>query len=195
MHPFVAGSLIAGYIGHGRFDPSRNVLILDAADRLDVPPTRQPIAAIFRVACRNCVQDKLVQTAPSADAARRTPLGVSPRRSRASLDASGAQPCRSASDDLVTPVGVARAKFSAFRRLSNLPSDLMEARLREELKATAVRKAARSDIESDWRFCSNCSTLQARTTGQRAAAASAARQQCGVALPSNDSASRSDPLP
>jgi hypothetical protein len=176
LHPFVAGSLIAGYIGHGRFDPSRNVQILDAADRLDVPATRQD-RRNFQSRLQELVQDKLVQTAPSADAADERHWESRLAAAAPAMDASGAPAMQIRVGDLVTPVGVARANILSLPAAFEFAADLMEARLREELKATAARKAARADIESDLALLQQ---LLALRPGQLASASGVARQ--GVEL-------------
>jgi hypothetical protein len=79
--------------------------------------------------------------------------------------------------DLVTPVGVARANILSLPAAFEFAADLMEARLREELKATAARKAARADIESDLALLQQ---LLALRPGQLASASRVARQ--GVEL-------------
>ena len=40
LHPYIAGSLIAVHFSHGRFDPSRNALILDSKHQLGASLTR-----------------------------------------------------------------------------------------------------------------------------------------------------------
>jgi len=81
--------------------------------------------------------------------------------------------------DLVTPVGVARANILSLPAAFEFAADLMEARLREELKATAARKAARADIESDLALLQQ---LLALRPGQLASASRVARQGSNSAL-------------
>jgi len=68
--------------------------------------------------------------------------------------------------DLVTPVGVARANILSLPAAFEFAADLMEARLREELKATAARKAARADIESDLALLQQLLALRPGQTGK-----------------------------
>jgi len=153
LHPYVAGGLIAGYWGHGRFDPSKNALILDASDRLDLAPTRED---------RRKFQDRLqelVESGPAPSGLPQTkPLSIAADERRwesrlaaaePALDASGAPTLRVRQGSEVTPLGITRANILSDPRGFEFNAGLVEARLREELKPASARKTARSDVERD----------------------------------------------
>src|SRR3984885_11034852 len=193
LHPYIAGSLIAGYLGHGRFDPSKNALFLNASDDLDVPPTR---------ADRRNYQSRLQELMQSATSL----TNVSPNASAGehrwnsrlaaaepAFDATGKPAMQLSVDGEIRGVGVARANILNSPADSEFAIGLVEARLREELKPAIVRKTARSDVENDLLLLEQLLTRQAKATS----AANSAREASYGAerLPSNESANRSDPTP
>ena len=193
LHPYIAGSLIAGYLGHGRFDPSKNALFLNASDDLDVPPTR---------ADRRNYQSRLQELMQSATSL----TNVSPNASAGehrwnsrlaaaepAFDATGKPAMQLSVDGEIRGVGVARANILNSPADSEFAIGLVEARLREELKPAIVRKTARSDVENDLLLLEQLLTRQAKATS----AANSAREASYGAerLPSNESANRSDPIP
>jgi hypothetical protein len=157
LHPYVAGSLIAGYLGHGRFDPSRNALILDASDHFDTQPTRED---------RRNFQDRLQEMAQSTSSAAAaedarysaTWLGAA----EPALDASGEPTVQVRTGGRITPVGISRANILGTPEGSEFAAGLVEARLREELKSAAARKTARADIESDLTLLRQLLAIQPR---------------------------------
>lgn len=194
LHPYVAGALIAGYLGHGRFDPSKNTLILNASDDLDVPPTR---------ADRRNYQSRLQELAQSATSLTNVSSNVGAAEHRwdsqlaaaePALDSAGEPALQVRVDGQIKSVGVARANILNYPADTEFAIGLVEARLREELKPAIVRKTARSDVENDLQLLEQLLTQQARELTSAAAAASAASNSV-ERPPSNDSASRSDPLP
>jgi hypothetical protein len=191
LHPYVAGSLIAGYLGHGRFDPSKNAMILNADDELDVPPTR---------ADRRNFQSRLHELTQSEMNLSSASSSVSAEGHRWESRLAGAEPTFDAAgqpalylrgDGELAGVGVTRSNI-----LDDAASDftigLVEARLREELKPATIRKTARSDVQNDLLLLQHLLTLQAR--GLTAAPSSEASYGTERA-PANDSAARSNPIP
>ncbi|MGC1435540.1 MAG: hypothetical protein WA847_06575 [Terriglobales bacterium] len=145
LHPYIAGSLVAGYLVRGHFNPAKNALIFDSKHQLEAPLTP---------ADRRAFQDRLedlVQTASPADTA------ADERRHWASLhataepilDASGGPTLQLNIGGEVTPVGIARANILRLPDSYEFAAGLVKARLREELKPAASRKTARSDFEND----------------------------------------------
>ena len=144
IHPYIAGALIAGYVGHGRFNPSRNALILDSRQQLDAPLTRTD-----RRAAKDQLQE-LLRTASSENAAADAPGWVFlPAGAEPALDASGGPTLKVRLGDEVTPVGIARANILSVPEGFEFAAGLVKARLREELKPAAARKTAHADVESD----------------------------------------------
>jgi hypothetical protein len=172
LHPYVAGSLIAGYLGHGHFDPSRNALILDASDHLDTQPTRED---------RRNFQDRLKEMAQTTSAAAAEDerywaslLGAA----EPALDASGEPTVQVRTGGQITLVGISRANILGTPEGSEFAAGLVEARLREELKSVAARKSARADIESDLTLLRQLLATQPRglaSAGGRSSAQAAAR--------------------
>jgi len=153
LHPYVAGSLIAAYWGHGRFDPSKNALVLDANNQLNAPLTRTE---------RRAAQDRfeeMVRSTPSVrvaegvaeQSAENEPRWASLQAAAEPiLDASGEPMLHIRSSGQITPVGIARTNIISDPEGVEFATDLVKARLSEELKPAAARKTARSDVESDF---------------------------------------------
>lgn len=175
VHPYIAGSLLVGYLGHGRFNPSRNAPILDARQQLDAPLTRMD---------RRADQDRmeeLVRTASAADAAADDPHWASLyAAAEPSLDASGGPRLQVGAGGEVTRVGIARANILSVPEGFEFAAGLVKARLREELKSAAARKTARADVESDLALLQQLLALQPRglaSSGGLASKAALSRQR------------------
>ena len=146
LHPYIAGALVAGYVGHGRFNLSRNALILDSQQQLDAPLTR-----LTRMD-RRAVQDRfeeLLRTESWAAAADDPHWASLHAAAEPAFDASGEPTLRVRLGGEVTPVGIARANILSVPQGFEFAAGLVKARLREELKSAAARKTARADVESD----------------------------------------------
>ena len=187
LHPYIAGSLIAGYLGHGRFDPSKNALILDSNLQLDVPPTRAD-RRNFQDRLQEMIQSELVRTTSSSDAAEDERRWASLRAAaEPNLDASGGPTLQVRLDGEVTPVGIARANILSVLRGFEFGAGLVEARLHEELKPATARKTARSDVESDLVLLQQLLALQTR--GLASAAGSVSEAPLSPQRPPSDQAS------
>jgi hypothetical protein len=194
LHPYVAGALVAGYIGHGRFDPSKNALILNANDDLDVSPTR---------ADRRNYQSRLQELMQSATNLTNVSSNVATSErhwesrlaaTEPAIDATGKPFVQLIVDGEIEGVGVARANILDSPTDPEFAIGLIEARLHEELKPAIVRKTARSDVENDLRLLERLLTQQARELTSAAASASEASNPA-ERPPSNQSATQSNPLP
>lgn len=142
LHPYIAGSLIAGYIGHGRFDPSTDALVLDAGNRLGQPMTH---------ADRRADQDRLDELvkAPAPQEAAGNRPDLLHTAAEPSFDVDGEPLLEVRNGGTVTPVGIARDNILNEPDGFEFAAGLVKARLREELKPAAARKTARSDVEND----------------------------------------------
>ncbi len=144
LHPYIMGGVIAGYVGHGHYDPSKNTLILDASHKLDAAPTRS---------ARRAFQDQLeelVQSAPATDQVADDKQWASLNAAaEPTLDASGRPTLQVRIGDEVMAVGIARANILNAPDGYEFAAGLVRARLRDELKSSSVRKTARADVESD----------------------------------------------
>ena len=187
LHPYVGGSLVAAYLGHGRFDPSKNALILDSNLQLDAPPTRAD-RRNFQDRLQEMIQSELVRTTSSSDAAEDERRWASLRAAaEPNLDASGGPTLQVRLDGEVTPVGIARANILSVLRGFEFGAGLVEARLHEELKPVTARKTARSDVESDLVLLQQLLALQTR--GLASAAGSVSEAPLSPQRPPSDQAS------
>ncbi len=173
LHPYVAGSLIAAYWGHGRFDPSKNALVLDANNQLDAPMTRTE---------RRAAQDRFEEMVRSASSLRVAERSAENEPHWASLqaaaepmvDASGEPMLSLRSSGQMTAVGIARNNIVIMPDIVNdsvngpegveFATELVKARLSEELKPAATRKTARSDVENDFLILRRLLELQPNRT-------------------------------
>jgi hypothetical protein len=194
LHPYVAGALIAGYIGHGRFDPSKNALILNASDDLDVPPTRAD-RRNYQSRLQELMQSATSLTSVSSNLAT-TERHWESRLAAAepAIDATGKPAIQVSIDGEIKGVGATRANILDSTTDPEFAIGLIEARLREELKPAIVRKTARSDVENDLQLLERLLAQHARELTSAAAAASAA-SNTAEPLPSNESTAQSNPLP
>lgn len=191
LHPYVAGSLIAGYLGHGRFDPSKNALILNASDEFDVPPTRAD-RRNFQSRLHELMQSEMSLTSNVSADERRWESRLA--AAEPTLDAAGEPALQLRVDGEIAGVGVARSNILNVAAPSGFTIGLVEARLREELKPASVRKVARSDVQNDLLLLQQLLTLQTKALTSFATPASEASYGSGHA-PNNDSADRSNPMP
>jgi hypothetical protein len=161
-HPYVAGSMVAAYLGRGRFDPAKNALILDANNQFDTPLTRAE-----RKAAQNRFEEIVPPVSPVGITERvvghivvehikERPIENDPRWSslqaaaEPALDASGEPVLQVRSGGEITPVGIARTNILSVPESAEFAADVVKARLREELKPGTARKTARGDVESDF---------------------------------------------
>jgi hypothetical protein len=143
LHPYIAGSLVAGYLVRGHFNPAKNALILDSKHLLEAPLTPTD---------RRAFQDRLddlVRTTSPADAADERHWASLHAVAEPTLDASGGPILQLHLGDEVTTVGIARANILRVLDSYEFAAGLVKARLREELRPAASRKTARSDFEDD----------------------------------------------
>ncbi len=156
LHPYVAGSVLAGYFGHWHFNPSQNALILDSRHRLDAPVTRED---------RREFQDRLeglVRNSLGEDG------GTDGRNWAAqhaaaepAFDISGKPALEVRVGGEVTPVGIARTNILSVPNASEFAAGLVQARLHQELKPATARKTARADVENDLGLLQQLLALQA----------------------------------
>lgn len=144
LHPYIAGSMIAAYVGHWSFDPSRNARVLDSQQQLDAPLTRMD-----RRAAEDELQKLLRTTSAEVAAADGTGWAFLRAAAEPALDAAGEPRLQVREGGEVTPVGVARANILSVPEGFDFAAGLVKARLREELKPATARKTARADVESD----------------------------------------------
>jgi len=143
LHPYIAGSLVALYVGPWHFNPGKNALILDSKYQLGAALTRTD---------RRVVQDRLeelVRAASLADTVADERHWTSLHAAaEPAIDASGG-PTLQVRGGEVTSAGIARSNILNVLPGSEFAAGLVKARLREELKSAASKKTARADVESD----------------------------------------------
>lgn len=142
FHPYAAGTAVAVYVQHWHFNPGRNALILDSKDEL---------GAALTSAARRAVQDeleKLVSASTGSDADEHQWMSLH-AAAEPGLDAAGGPALQVHERGEVRSVGIARSNILNDPTGSGFAAGLVQARLREELKATTAQKTARADVESD----------------------------------------------
>lgn len=141
LHPYVMGSLLAGYFVHGRYNPARDALVLDSRRRAENPISTQE---------RRAFSDRLgeivrsVPFPPDEDSWNSLRAKAEPQ-----LDASGAPVVEVKIGADIMPVGMARANILNLPGSFEQAAALMQARLRQELSPASSRLASRTDVEND----------------------------------------------
>jgi hypothetical protein len=144
LQPYVAGGLVAGHLGVGRWDPARHAPILDSRHQLDVPITR---------ADRRSFQsrlDELSRTGPINDSSRQAKnwehlqAAAEPK-----LNSSGQPVVEVRVGSEAAQVGISRGDILNAPESSEFAARLLEARLYQELRPAAASKTARGDVEND----------------------------------------------
>jgi hypothetical protein len=141
LHPYITGSLIAGYFGHSRFNPARGALILDADRRLDSPVTRADRQAFLERL------ETLNRSAASA-AEKRTWESLQ-ANAKPEVDLSGAPIVQVKLSEETMSVGISRTNILNLPESADLAAGLMQARLRQELRSATARRTSRADVEHD----------------------------------------------
>lgn len=162
LHPYIMGTLVAGYIGHPRFDPSKDAPILDSQDQL---------APALTHADRHEFQERMngmIRAESSENVA--TENWSSWRASaKPTLDTYGKPVLRVRTGTEFRDVGLARVNILRAQDGTELAASLLRARLREELDS-ASRKTARTDVERDLDLLQQLLAIESQ---QRSASAAA----------------------
>jgi hypothetical protein len=164
LHPYIGGGLLVEYFGHRRFDPSRNDLVMDARLQPDAPLTRDQRrtfqSRLDEMAVSAPLLDSIKTTASSEasgegkeknkDAGKEMKAWERVQASGVpSLDASG-EPVLTFDDGGETAVvGLSRSNILSGSSNPELAAELVEARLRQELRPATTRKTAHGDVEKD----------------------------------------------
>jgi hypothetical protein len=169
LHPYVSGGLLAAYFGHGRFDPARHALVLDSSSRLDAPLT---------AADRRFGQSRLEELTRSSSALVREGKNWEGVQSSAepALDPQGQPVIKVSSGADVAQVGIARSNVLSASESSELAAQLVEARLRQELRRSASPKTAQRDVADDLSLLQQL-LAETRETVALASTANAGRSQ------------------
>ncbi len=160
LNPYIGGGLLVEYFGHRRFDPARNALILDSSRGLDAPLTRDE-----RVRYQSQM-DELSQTRSMTGRLkeRKTKEEKTWERLQANaqpgLDIFHQPVLQMRVGEELAQVGLSRANILSGSESPELAAQLLEARLRQELRPATARKTSRSDVEKDLALFQQLLSLQ-----------------------------------
>ncbi|HLX82552.1 MAG TPA: hypothetical protein VKR59_01550 [Terriglobales bacterium] len=166
LHPYIGVGLLVEYFGHRRFDPSRNDLVMDARLQPDAPITRDQRrtyqSRLDEMAVSAPVLNSIDTTASGEVSGEPKEKGKEGSRDKEikawermqasgvpSLDASGEPILTFDTGDELEVVGLSRSNILSGSSNPDLAGDLMEARLRQELRPAMTRKTAHGDVEKD----------------------------------------------
>jgi len=148
LQPFVAGGIAVAYVSDGRFDPAHNAMIMDSKHEL------QPRLAADQ---RRAISDQLDLLSNNASAEpkswrnektwRRLQADAEPQ-----LDQFGGPVLQVRVGEQLVDVGVSRENVLRTIGSPSLSRELLQARLREELRRSAASKTSASDVVSDWKL-------------------------------------------
>jgi hypothetical protein len=143
FHPYAAAGVVTVYMEHWHFNLGKNTAVLDSQFQLGTA-----LKPADRMAVRNQLED-LVASASSggADTGKRNWTSLHAAAEPA-LDRSGVPVLQVTVGGEVTSVGITRSNILSVSAGAEFAADLVEARLREELRA-AAHKTARTDVDSD----------------------------------------------
>jgi hypothetical protein len=149
LHPYIAGSLLAGYFGHGRFDPAKNDMVLDSRRELSAPMShsdrRSYESRLDELSRSGPADSSSSEKGIQAKEWERSLAGGEPK-----LDSSGKPVLQVREGGEESQVGISRANILNVPESSELAAQLLVARIHEELRSGAERKTARSDVDDDF---------------------------------------------
>ena len=143
IHPYIMGSLIAGYFGQARFNPARDALILDA-NHLDAPVSSQDRRAFLEQ-----LQQLTRNTGASPAAAAEKSWDSLQAAAEPALDSLGVPIVQVNQGAVKEPVGITRANILKDPESTALAAELMQARLVQELRPVIARRTSRSSVQTD----------------------------------------------
>lgn len=156
LQPYVAGGIALAYVSNGRFDPAHNAMIMDSKREL-----QPPLASDQRKALESQLDLLSSSTNPDGKTWRNEKMW---RRLQADaepeLDPSGAPVLIVRVGEQVVDVGISRENVLRSSGSPKLSQELLEARLREELRRSAASKTSESDVVSDWKLLQKVSPVE-----------------------------------
>jgi hypothetical protein len=148
LQPYVAGGIALAYVSNGRFDPSHNAMIMDSEREL-----QPPLASTQRKALTTQLDELSASTNPDGRTWRNEKMW---RRLQADaepeLDRAGAPVLQVRVGEEVVNVGISRENVLTTPGSPAMSQELLEARLREELRRSGASKTSESDVISDWKL-------------------------------------------
>ena len=147
INPIFAGCVVAVYLGTGagRFDPARQAMVFNAERALE-----PPLGAEDRRSYQSELNHLVTDPASESAGARIEKWGRLLRNSAPDLDAEGRPVLRIHVGEEVVSVGVSGSNILADDAPEPFLQQLLEARLRSELKRGNPPKASESDVTRDW---------------------------------------------
>ncbi len=145
--PIFAGCVLAVYegTGAGRFDPAQQALVFNAERALE-PPLGGEDRRSYQSELNHLVADPAGETS----GARLEKWGRLLRNAEPDLDAQGHPLLRVPMGEEVVSVGISGSNILANEAPEPFTQELLEARLRDELRRGKPPKASESDVERDW---------------------------------------------
>jgi hypothetical protein len=148
LQPYVAGGIALAYVSGGRFDPAHNAMIMDSKRELQPPLAanqRKAIEAQLDLLANSANSE--IKTWRNEKMWRRLQADAEPE-----LDRAGAPVLQVRLGEQVVDVGVSRENVLSTNGSPLLSQELLQARLREELRRSAASKTSESDVISDWKL-------------------------------------------
>jgi hypothetical protein len=145
--PIFAGCVAAVYVvtGAGRFDPAKQALVYNAQRDLE-PPLGAEDRRSYQLELSHLVADPASESSKArVEKWRHLLHGADP-----DLDAEGLPVLRIRMGEQVVSVGVSGSNILASDAPEPLTAELLEARLRAELRRGSPPKASESDVTRDW---------------------------------------------
>ena len=146
VSPVFAGAVAAVYVGTGtgHFDPARQALVY-SADRELEPPLGAEDRRSYQIELNHLVAADLADPARVAKSLGRMMSNAAP-----GFDSEGCPVLRMRIGDDAVNVGVAPGNIFAKGSSGRFAQEILEARLREELRRGKPLKVSERDVEHDW---------------------------------------------
>jgi hypothetical protein len=141
LHPIVTGFLAAAYVGDGRFDPTRQALILESGRDLE-----QPLGSPQR----RDYQHELNLLLSQNSLAEHHGWVLLQAAAEPQFDQDGRPVLRMRDGQNFVAVGIARENI--LNHSADLARDLLAARLRAELRHSGDPRASAMEVDSDWKL-------------------------------------------
>jgi len=146
FEPVAAGALAVAYIGGGRFDPKKNAMVLSPGQ-----PPEPALASAERRSYQRELNTVLAESAPELKARRTEKIWAHlENSSEPQLDEYGRVTLRVQMDERWVDVGIARENILQDGTPPDLATELLAARLQEELRSSDSPRASHSQVMSDW---------------------------------------------
>jgi hypothetical protein len=147
VSPIFAGCVVAVYkgTGAGRFNPAQQALVFNAERALE-PPLGVEDRRSYQIALNHLISDPDAEVSAARIEKWRRLL----RNSVPDLDAEGRPILRFQVGEEVVSVGVSGGNILANDAPEPITQELLEARLRSELRRGSPPKASESDVTRDW---------------------------------------------